>query len=84
MKECPNTVLIGRNERAFFPITDTQKIKRKEYKHNNKCNKNSKEGNQEKKGTDKNYKKNHKTMNKIAISACSYQSIITLNVSGLN
>lgn len=36
MKECPNTVLIGRNERAFFPITDTQKIKRKEYKHKTK------------------------------------------------
>ena len=37
---------------------------------------------QEKKGTENNYKNNHKTNNKVAIKM--YLSIISLNISGLN
>lgn len=44
--------------------------------------KKAKNGKRAREGTDKNYKNNHKTSNKMVISTC--QTIITLNVNELN
>ena len=43
---------------------------------------NNKRREQKKKGSKKNYKNNHKTINKMTIS--TYLSIITLNINGLS
>ena len=63
---------------------NTQKRKRKEYKHTTKeSHQNTKEkSKRRKKGTERNYKNSQKTINKMSIN--TYLSIITFNVNGLN
>ena len=59
------------------PTIDAQKVERKEHKHTTKANhQNTRE---EIKRTEKNYRNNWKTSNKMVIS--TYLSIITLNVN---
>lgn len=60
-----------------------QKTKRKESKSITKESQQTvRRRQQEKKATENNYKNNHKTRNKMAVSR--YLSLITLNVNGLN
>lgn len=62
------------------PLIDMRRIKRKKSKCITKENKQSMKKN--KKGSEKIFRINHKTSNKMAIGM--YVSIITLNVNGLN
>ena len=64
------------------PIIDTRKIYRKKYKHITKENRQTTREETKRRRTGKSYKNHEKTSNKMAISTS--QSIITLNVNGLN
>ena len=63
------------------PVTGMQKTKRKESKHDQRKPAKYERWEQNNKGTE-NYKNNHKTSNKMAVSI--YLSIITLNICGIN
>ena len=58
------------------------KIKRKESKYITKESQQSVREESRRRKEQKNYKNNHKTSNKMAVS--TYSSILTLNVNGLN